>query len=47
VIEHDFDSPVFLVVDSSSVHKAKKVKEYIAGTQGGLELVFMPPTRPS
>jgi hypothetical protein len=37
---HDFDRPVFLVVDGSSVHKAKKVREFAAGTQGRLELFF-------
>ena len=43
---HDFDRPVFLVVDGSSVHKAKKVREFAAGTQGRLELFFLPPYSP-
>ncbi len=43
---HDFDKPIFLVVDGSSVHKAKKVKEFVAGTQGRLELFFLPPYSP-
>lgn len=43
---HDFDTPVFLVVDGSSVHKAKIVTHYVAGTQGRLELFFLPPYSP-
>jgi transposase len=34
------------VVDGSSVHKAKIVKEYVAGTGGRLELFFLPPYSP-
>jgi transposase len=43
---HDFDTPIFLVVDGSSVHKAKIVKEYVAGTNGRLEMFFLPPYSP-
>jgi transposase len=43
---HDFDTPIFLVVDGSSVHKAKIVKEYVAGTKGRLEMFFLPPYSP-
>ncbi len=43
---HDFDTPVFLVVDGSSVHKAKIVTQYVASTKGGLELFFLPPYSP-
>jgi transposase len=43
---HDFDTPVFLVVDGSSVHKAKVVTQYVAGTEGRLELFFLPPYSP-
>jgi transposase len=43
---HDCDTPIFLVVDGSSVHKAKIVKNYVAGTQGRLELFFLPPYSP-
>ncbi|MBV8540011.1 MAG: IS630 family transposase [Pseudonocardiales bacterium] len=45
-ILHDFDTPVFLVVDGSSVHRANTVKEYVAGTDGRLELFFLPPYSP-
>ncbi|MGQ0776030.1 MAG: transposase [Pseudonocardiales bacterium] len=38
--------PVFLVVDGSCVHKAKIVKDYIASTEGRLELFFLPPCSP-
>jgi transposase len=43
---HDFDTPIFLVVDGSSVHKANIVKKYVAGTKGRLELFFLPPYSP-
>ena len=43
---HDVETPVFLVVDGSSVHKAKIVTEYIASTGGRLELFFLPPYPP-
>ena len=33
-------------VDGSSVHKAQKVREYVAGTGGRLELFFLPPYSP-
>jgi transposase len=37
---------VFLVVDGHPAHKAKVVKDYIAQTQGRLELYFLPPYAP-
>jgi len=43
---HDVDTPVFLVVDGSSVHRAAIVKDYVASTQGRLELFFLPPYSP-
>lgn len=43
---HDFDTPVFLVVDGSSVHKAAIVKDYVASMKGRLELFFLPPYSP-
>lgn len=42
----DTDRPVFLIVDGHSAHKAKKVKEFVAGTGGRLELFFLPPYSP-
>ena len=42
----DVDTPVFLVVDGSSVHRANTVKEYVASTAGRLELFFLPPYSP-
>lgn len=38
--------PIILVVDGHSIHKAKVVKEYVAATQGKLELVYLPPYSP-
>jgi transposase len=43
---HDVDTPIFLVVDGSSVHKATTVTQYVASTQGKLELFFLPPYSP-
>ncbi|MGH3947885.1 MAG: IS630 family transposase [Pseudonocardiaceae bacterium] len=43
---YDFDTPVFLVLDRSSVHQAKIVTEYVASTEGRLELFFLPPYSP-
>ncbi|MGH3501495.1 MAG: IS630 family transposase [Nocardioidaceae bacterium] len=43
---HDFDTPIFLIVDGSSVHKAKIVSDYVAGTNGRLKLFFLPPYSP-
>jgi transposase len=43
---HDFASRIFLVVDGSSVHRAKKVTEYVKSTDGRLELFFLPPYSP-
>jgi len=38
--------PVFLVVDGHPAHKANRVKEYVRGLQGRLELHFLPPYAP-
>lgn len=43
---HDIDRPVFLIVDGSSVHKAVKVREFVASTQGRLQLFFLPSYSP-
>ncbi|QKS31665.1 MAG: IS630 family transposase [Candidatus Accumulibacter similis] len=37
---------IFLVVDGHSIHKAKLVSEYVASTDGMLELHFLPPYSP-
>ena len=39
-------SDVFLIVDGSSVHTAKEVKEFVASTQGRLQIFFIPPYSP-
>ena len=44
--QHDIDRPVFLIVDGSSVHKAVKVREFVASTQGRLQLFFLPSYSP-
>lgn len=38
--------PVFLVVDGHSIHKSKKVKEFVASTKGRLRLFCLPPYSP-
>jgi transposase len=42
----DFTEPIFLIVDGSSVHTAKEVKEFVASTEGRLRLFFLPPYSP-
>ncbi len=37
---------MFLVVDNSRVHRAKKVKEFVEASQGALSLFFLPPYSP-
>ncbi|GHT90429.1 hypothetical protein FACS1894137_19760 [Spirochaetia bacterium] len=34
--------PIFLIVDGHSVHKSKKVKEFVDSTKGKLKLFFLP-----
>jgi transposase len=43
---HDCPTPVFLIVDGSSVHTAKIVKQYVASTDGKLSIFFLPPYSP-
>lgn len=43
---HDCPTPVFLILDGSSVHTATAVKEYVASTKGLLNLFFLPPYSP-
>lgn len=42
----DAKQPIILVVDGHSIHKAKLIKDYVAATQGKLELVYLPPYSP-
>ena len=42
----DFSEPIFLVVDGSSVHTAKEVKDFVESTEGRLRLFFLPPYSP-
>jgi transposase len=43
---HDCPTPVFLVVDGSSAHTAKAVREHVASTNGALSIFFLPPYSP-
>lgn len=42
----DAEGDIFLIVDGSSVHTAKKVKEFVKSTEGRLQLFFLPPYSP-
>jgi transposase len=42
----DFSKPIFLIVDGSTVHTAKIVKDFVASTEGRLRLYFLPPYSP-
>ncbi|MGP3963354.1 transposase [Nonomuraea sp. 3N208] len=42
----DAGRPVFLIVDNSRVHRAKKVKTFVEASQGALSLFFLPPYPP-
>jgi len=38
--------PVYLIVDRHSVHRSKKVREFVASTKGRLKLFYLPPYSP-
>lgn len=38
--------PTFLILDGHPVHKSRKVKEFVAGTDGKLRLFILPPYSP-
>ena len=38
--------PVYLILDGHPVHKSRKVKEYVATTEGKLRLFILPPYSP-
>lgn len=38
--------PIFLIVDNHPAHRAKRVREFVASTQGQLELHFLPSYSP-
>jgi transposase len=42
----DTDGKVFLVVDGNRIHHAKVTQNFVASTQGRLELFFLPPYSP-
>ncbi len=43
---HNQTQPIFLIVDQHSSHRAKAVQEFVASTDGHLELFFLPPYSP-
>jgi transposase len=42
----DSDRPVFLIVDNSRIHRAKKVKKFVDDSQGKISLFFLPSYSP-
>ncbi|WP_354671181.1 transposase [Thiohalobacter sp. IOR34] len=38
--------PVFLVVDGHPVHRSRAVRKFVEGTEGRLDLCFLPPYLP-
>jgi transposase len=40
------EDPIFLVLDNSSVHRSKEVRNYVVSTNGRLRLFFLPPYSP-
>jgi transposase len=42
----DFDEPVFVIADNSSVHTAKNVRDFVDSTEGNIRLFFLPPYSP-
>ena len=43
---HNQARPIFLIVDRHSSHRAKMVQEFVAATDGRLELFFLPAYSP-
>lgn len=43
---HDEERPVFLIVDQHAVHKSKKVRQYVADSNGRLRIFYLPPYSP-
>lgn len=43
---HGAQAPVFLILDGHPVHQSKRVKEYVASTEGRLRLFILPPYSP-
>lgn len=39
-------APIFLILNGHPVHKSKRVKDYVASTNGGLRLFILPPYSP-
>jgi transposase len=43
---HDIPGPIFLIVDGYPSHKSKETLEFVQGTEGRLNLFFLPPYSP-
>lgn len=43
---HNATQPVYLVLDGSSIHRSRLVRQFVASQQGRLRLFFLPPYSP-
>jgi transposase len=43
---HDIPGPILLIVDGYPSHKSKETREFVQGTEGRLNLFFLPPYSP-
>lgn len=43
---HDIPRPIFLIVDGHPAHTAQATREFVQGTEGRLNLYFLPPYSP-
>jgi DDE superfamily endonuclease len=43
---HDIPGPIFLIVDGYPSHRSKETLEFVQGTEGRLNLFFLPPYSP-
>ena len=43
---HDIPEPIFLIVDGFPSHRSKETLDFVKGTEGRLNLFFLPPYSP-
>lgn len=43
---HDISGPIFLIVDGHSAHTAGMTREFVQGTEGRMNMYFLPPYSP-
>ncbi len=45
-LTHNATQPVYLVLDGSSIHRSRAVRDFVAAQEGRLRLFFLPPYSP-